>query len=70
MFQDGNLGLDDHSHLLFHAGPRRWARVHWTGGAHAIFGLRFIYPSGIIPDPRLLWVAEAEEELLTEAHFK
>ena len=67
MFQDGNLGLDYHSHLLFHSSPRRWARASWTGGAHATFGLRFISRSGIIPDPHSLRMAEAEEELLTEA---
>lgn len=67
MLQDGNLGLDYRSHLLFHAGRGHWVWAHWPGGAHAIFGLRFIPPAGIIPDPHSLRVAEAEEELLTEA---
>lgn len=54
MFQFGNLGLDYHGHLLFYAGPRRWAWVYWTGGVHTVFGLRLIPPSWVIPDPYFL----------------
>ncbi len=58
MFQGRSMGFDHRGNLLFYAGSRYWDWLDWIGGAHAVFGLRFISHAGDLFSPGILWLGK------------
>ena len=64
------MGIDHYGDLLRYAHSRVYPWINRLRGFYTLFRLRTLPPFRALRDPHSLRVAEAEEELLKEMHFK